>query len=268
MESKKSYKWIIMLLFPPYAFYLLIFKTSIHWSIKTIASFIFAVLLIAVVDASLNPSRVEDTLVDEVISNYLTTHKDENMGNIRKTEREGVFKVNESSYLSYKTLTTNGVYDFVILIKNSEYEVNGIYQTYPTQNWNENLDEQKLPPVAMIYLYENIDKYGELKSVAIQDEIYTLETTEGTYLMKFEKNKVVSITTDDGQKLFQEPSNYTLPKKVLTYFEKHEELGEITSVFSYEIDTEKESYHLRTSEGRYRVDIYDNGDIDLLEANE
>lgn len=271
--TKPSFlKWFLMILFPPYGVYVFLFKTKFRWFVKAPVGIIALIFLILSIDTALNPYRVEDDQSEKVITAYLNQHDDDHMGKFRTIERKGAFAWKEKTYIVYRTLTTNGTFDFIIAGKeNGKYKVDGIFQTYPVQVWKQKDDETQFPtaPMAMLFIYEHQEQLGNLKKVYTKDNQLFFKTSKGTFQYIFMKNKITEITKETGEIVLQEKDQYTLPEKVVDYFDKNKkELGKINEVFEYGMDTEKESYHIRTPKGHYRVDVYDNGDIKLLKANE
>lgn len=264
-------RMFLFLLFPPYGLYVFLFKTKVRWYVKVPVSLIVAVFFILAIDQSLNPYRVEDVQAEKVIISYLEKHPDEHMGTFRKSERNGMFRWKNESFISFRTLTMNGLYDFVVKSnKDGTYTVDSIYQTYPTQLWKKE-SSTKLPayPMAMSYFYEHREELGELKSSREEKNFLKIETTKGEYRYRFAKNRVISVEKETGEIILQEKDEYDVPPIVRKYFKKNEaKLGKISSIFGYEMDTQKESYHLRTEKGRYRVDCFDDRNIELLKANE
>lgn len=262
-------RWFFYLLFPPYAIFVLVFRSKKKWYIRFPIALLIIFILILSADQTINPYRVETYQVEKTIDTFISKPGNESFGELVSVERQGAFPWKKKTEVVYKVLTKNGLYDFVLNnSKENEYKVDAIYEPYPSQSWllNENLD---LPsyPTAMVYFYENQDKLGTVKSGSEKDGQSIIKTDKGTFKYKFSKNKVVSVTNGSGKEVLKQKNQYILPESVHKYFEKHKkEIGTIKDVFDYDMDTEKESYHLKSDKGRYRVDIYPDGNIKLLEA--
>lgn len=259
-------KWMLMLIFPPFGFYYFIFKSKVKWFVKIPVSLILVVVVILAVDQTANPYRVEDAQVKEAITTYIDKKTDMRLGSLRATDRQGTFVWDDKTQLVYRTLTTHGLYDFVMTPDESNaFKVNAIYQTHPVTAWKSEEFEEKLPtiPMAMLYFYEQRDVLGDLKT-ATEDE-GVIKTTKGTFHYVFDKNKVIYVKKEDGETILEQKNEYNIPEEAVKYFEKNQdELGKLIETYGYDMDTKKEMYFVKTNKGDYRIDDYRDGNIDLM----
>jgi hypothetical protein len=274
VESRKPLttgKRFLMMLFPPYGIYYLLFKSRFKWFIKIPISFILILFLIVAIDQAVNPFRVENVLVEEEISAYLMEHSEEKMGTLKYADRKGAFLWDENTHLVYRTLTSKGLFDFVMTPKSEgEYKVSGVFQSYPTIAWRSEEDKERYPtaPSAMLYFYKHKEELGDLKTATEDENVNIIQTTKGTFRYTFEKNKVVSVEKETGEIVLDQKNEYDMPEGAIEYFSKNEnELGKLTEVYGYDIEPEKEMYFVKTNQGLYRVDIYTNGSIKLLQQD-
>lgn len=278
VPSKESHvpipfwKWLLMLLFIPYGLYYLVFQSKLKWFVKIPVTFVLLLLSILSLDQALHPYRVEEKLVKETMTHYLAQHSNERMGNLREMDREGAFVWKKDTHIVYRTLTTNGLYDVIVVESGKgEYSVNGVFQVYPTSLWMNEKSKDIYPtaPMAMLYFYKHQKELGALKNVFEKNGTYDLETTKGIYRYSFKKDKVVSVEKKTGEIILQQKNEYTMPEDAVNYFEKHQkDLGKVLEVYGYDMDTEKEMYYVKTTQDIYRVDDYGNGNIKLLKMNE
>ncbi|RKO61698.1 hypothetical protein [Caldibacillus debilis] len=262
------WKWVAGWLLPPYGLYLLFSSNRFGRLVKVPLSILAILILVIAVDTTLYPHRVEDALVKKEITRFLSENSSFSLGGFRKAERIDAFVWKKKTYLVYRTLTHNGSLDFILLAsKEGEYKTEAVYQTYPEKRW---VTEKifPLPPRAMLEFYEHRTKFGDLQRVWEEAGSLLAKTTEGTYRLTLERGRLAAVEDQSGKRVWKAEIQYELPKKVLDYFRKHEaNLGKIDKVFGYEMDAEKESYHLSTDKGWYRVDIYDGGAIEIWKAN-
>lgn len=263
------WKWIVAILFPPYAFHLLFSKTRFYKFIQIPLIILFLLVLVAAVDSVLNPYRVEEDLVKEIVVNFIDRKGLSELETFRKAERVGVFSWEEKNYLLYRVLTTSGSYDFIILPKEeNEYTVDAVYKTHPDEKWVEK-NHFILPPRVMDSLTNNSKKIGDIEKVWEEDKRYFIKTSKGEYRLLTQFGQLLAVVDESDEHILQQSPQYTLPEKAVRYFEKNkEELGEIKEVFDYEFKKDKESFHVLTdTDDWFRVDVFDNGAIEFLKAD-
>lgn len=276
IEQKTSklpfWKWFLMLLIPPYGIYYLLFRSRFKWYIKIPLGIALILILVLAIDQKMNPYRVENVQVDKSITVYLSKHSDEKMGTFRAADRKGAFVWNKKTQIVYRTLTSTGLYDFIMEpSKPGEFKVDGVFQTYPVVAWRSQEFKDRYPtaPMAMLYFYDHKKELGDLKSATEDDSVNTIKTTKGTFRYTFEKDKVVFVKKTDGEIVLQQKNEYDMPEDAKKYFKKHEkELGKLKEVYGYDMDSKKEMYYVKTSNGIYRVDDYRNGNIKLLQEHD
>lgn len=269
VKEKLWLKWFFMVIFPPYALYYFLFKTKVKWYIKVPVTIFFIFIVIAAIDQRLNPFRVEESLVSKEINFYIKDHHELELGDLRVADRQGAFLWDENTNIVYRTLTTKGLYDFVIVETRPEnYEVKGIYQTYPEEKWVVNSDDKYTSqPMAILYLFENNEKIGDIKTFKEEDGKNVVETTKGKYYYTFEKNKVINVKDENGKVILKQKNEYTMPDVGYKYFKKNEDkVGKLIEVFDYKMDEEKEMFYIKSTNGIYRIDDYRDGNINLLKG--
>lgn len=263
------WKWAIGILFPFYGLYLLFSKTRFRWFVKLIILVFTALVSIVAIDTVLNPHRVEETVAQKEIKRFIQASGDIDFGRFRKAEREGVFLWNDEPHVVYRILTDVGEFDFVLIADGKEnLKTEAVYQTYPTDEWLKK-STLPLPPDAMIITEQLQAEVGEIESAEnMEDEHeWVIKTDKGTFQLMFLEGQLVEILDETGSAVFKRERLYALPKKAESYLQKHEKKhGKIEAVFGYDMDPVKESYHVQTDKGLFRVDVYDNGKIELLEA--
>lgn len=268
-ENQSSLKrWFMMFIFPPYGMYYFLFKSKVRWLLKIPISLILILVMILSIDQTVNPYRVEESQVQKSIVEYINENPNMKLGSLRAIDRQGAFTWKQEAHLVYRTLTTKGLYDFVMIPDGTNtFKVNAVYQTHPIEIWKNEEYENLYPaePMAMLYFYEQHEVLGDLKDVKKEGEINLMETTKGTYRYIFDKNKVVSVINEDGKEILQQKNEYNLPKEAEKYFKKNEDdLGKIIKIYDYDMDKEKEMFFVRTEKGNYRVDDYRNGNMELM----
>lgn len=268
-KAKSSFGgYFLWIMFPPYGIYKL-FRSKVRWYIKVPIILILALFITLAVDQSLKPHRVEDMEAKKLIASYLTdVDPEEDMGELRKVDRIGAFLWNEKTKIVYRTLTKNGLYNFVLESSgNDNYDIDSIYEAYPITRWiKESKEEYPALPMAMVYFQDNIETFGVIQEDVSDEETYSIKSEKGVFKYNIANNGVTSVQTETGEFILDD--QILLPIKVRNYFEKNEEeLGKEPEVVGYEFNDSGESFFIQTEKSYYRVDVMDNGDIDLLEAS-
>lgn len=261
------WKWSLMLLFFPYGLYHLLFKSKLSWFIRIPVVFLIFVFLILSIDAAINPYRVEERNVKELIQSYIQSQSKEDFGVFRDAERQGNFVWKKDGYVVYRTITTKNAYDFVIGVNDQgKYDVSVIYQNYPVSSWTKEEDlSLPAPPMALVYFYQHQDVLGEVNSIEKKGGVWWLTTKKGRFRCEWKKNKIVKVLKENGVLVLQQKDSYTLPKKAEKFMKKHEsEYGKVFQVYGYELTPTKELYYLKTSKGIYRIDDDRKGNIKLF----
>lgn len=268
-NSKEMFsKWLVMLIFPPYAIFHFFFKSKVKWFIKIPIFLLLMIVSLVAIDQTTNPYRVEDSLTKESILKYMNHHPELKMGTLRALDRQDVFLWNDKTHIVYRTLTTNGLYDFVVTPNDkNDFRVTGVFQTHPVVTWVSDEYKEIFPayPMAMLYFYQNKDVLGYLLEGYHDESSGKITTTKGTFRYVFQKNKVISVEDEEGNILLKQENKYDIPKEAVKYLKKNEQkFGKLVDAYGYQMDSEKEMYFIRTTDGMFRIDDYRNGNMELM----
>lgn len=272
--KKKAFKWLFI--FPPYGIYLLYKYKILNPIITTIITIIGLLIIVITIDTVVNPYRTYNSVADKAIKEF--NIKNENkMGNIRFVEREDNIKIENINYLKYSIYTNEGKYYAYLKPNGKQLNVSGIYQIEPERKpiYGEDILPKyisKVFPEITVFMDGNSDKYGKYKRLkkTVDKETQIIETTKGIYKFEVEFDQVVKIykigANGEGELLYSKEPQLKLNSKIAKGLKKYKDAGNVEKVLSCEFYTDKIVQVIKTTNGIYKLDLYDDGRIKIFKG--
>lgn len=269
-EKKKKLSWIWWVIFPPYAFYLLI-RSSLKWYIKVPIVLISILTIVLAIDMTLHPHRVEESKAEQKAITYLLKEEKETVRNMERLG-EGVIvgKTEKQPVVYYRFVTDNKLYHIGFVSKNGDdLEIFQVEERYPNVTLIKG-DADTTDSVSSLYIAKEGERLGTPESLVEKETDGTtiVKTSKGTYTLKSGMNQLFMLkkgTETILQKEVDEPLETKDVHKFLK--EREEKIGRLKQFDKYEVSPGRESYFFTTSKGEYLLELNDDGSKKLKQKN-
>lgn len=199
--DKEVWKKILlfMIIFPPYALYLFLFKTKVSKYMKAIVIVFVSILLFIIVDTVRYPNRIHD----EVVFSHIQEIKSEgkiDIGTIYNIEKKTTFKYKDGEYLAYNLYDEYDMYYGIFEVEEYNKEYNLVY-LYRLSNkfevvYSDNtfVKFDKIHPVVFVHMLTD-ENFPVFEKISNASDIETKDI--------FENNKYQVITIEDDDINFE-----------------------------------------------------------------
>lgn len=224
-QLQRSLFWI--LLFPPYGIYILLFKTKISKVKKIIVGIITVLMLVLVIDISLYPNRVYDSVALKSYNKFAVEHDELNISEAREVYKKNHFKINDTMYFSFLVYDQKYMYYSIFEVEdyNKDYNIEYLYKVdfsekpiYCSQDFKKYED---INPIVLDFLLSNSNMDFSFKPIkSIEDDLFfnfqnqDIIINGKMYTFEFTDMEVISIIEDkDEIYRIDEKLRYKLPYK-------------------------------------------------------
>lgn len=277
---KKIPFWLIV--FFPYALYLILFKTKINKFVKFIVLSIFIFISILFADISLNPNRVYNDVGLTSYNLFVEENKDLKLDKAKYVNKNNHFKIDDQMYFSFSIYDSLNMYYglFEINDYNKDYRLVSLYDTdynfsniYATDDFK---NVKEIHPIVLNFILsnnvsnirlENISKLSDVEEIDLFENITRQEVkiNNKTYDFEFNDFNVTSIKYEG--ELIYESSNHNILKSntsssVLELLNKNFDSN--YELVGYNYINSEHYYNLTVGSSMYCIRHYPGKDIELL----
>ncbi|HCL4479914.1 TPA: hypothetical protein N2D99_001981 [Clostridium botulinum] len=272
---KKAFTYLF--LFPPYGIYLLYKHKIVNPMLTTVITLIMFLIIGVTIDTVVNPYRLHNLMADKTIKEFNIKNKNK-LGDIRFIERkDDIIKVKDINYFKYGIYTNKGKYYMYLKTNNNKLEIDGIYKIEPQRSpiYGENILPKyisKVFPEITLFLEGNKDKFGEYKNLErnIDKETQIVKTTKGYYKIEVKYEQVTKVfklgANGEGEEVYSKEPIIKLNSKIAKGMKQYKEAGDIDKVICDEFFLNKISQTVKTSNGLFKFDLYDDGSIKVFKG--
>ncbi len=272
---KKAFTYLF--LFPPYGIYLLYKHKIVNPMVTTVITLIMFLIIGVTIDTVVNPYRLHNLMADKTIKEFNIKNKNK-LGDIRFIERkDDIIKVKDINYFKYGIYTNKGKYYMYLKTNNNKLEIDGIYKIEPQRSpiYGENILPKyisKVFPEITLFLEDNKDKFGTYKRLKrnVDKETQIVETTKGSYKIEVKYEQVTKVfklgANGEGEEVYSKEPIIKLNSKIAKGMKQYKEAGDIDKVICDEFFLNKISQTVKTSNGLFKFDLYDDGSIKVFKG--
>lgn len=233
-EDKNVFKKILfwMILFFPYALYLLIFKTKIKKIYKIVITILFIVLTILFIDVSLYPNRVYDKVAKETYIEFINKNTDLELEEPLYASKSSHFQIGNQMYFTFNIYDKLNMYNGIFEVKdfNKNYKLVSLYDIdYNFSNiYSQGIfkDLTEIHPAIISFLFGNnnnlkikdITNFSKIyeedlfenvlyQDIMIKEELYSFELNDFTvFKVKNKDKEIYSLDLSNSFRLYSPQS--------------------------------------------------------------